>query len=138
VTPSSIILHHSLTKDDQVVSWGAIRRYHVETLGWSDVGYHFGIELVGNAYEVFVGRMLNEVGAHCKGRNTDSIGVCFVGNFDTSPPPREQWHLGVRLVRAMCDIFAIPNGQVFPHHRFASYKSCPGRKFDVAKFLSEL
>lgn len=136
--PTSIILHHSLTRDDQVVSWGAIRRYHVDTCGWMDIGYHFGIEQVGNDYEIFVGRMMTDIGAHCKGRNDDSIGICFVGNFDGSAPPRRQWDLGLRLVRSLCEVFLINLRNIYPHRRFAPYKSCPGRAFDVDKFVGEL
>jgi len=132
--PNSIILHHSLTKDSETVSWGAIRRYHMEDLFWVDVGYHFGIEQVGNEHEIFVGRMLNEMGAHCKGQNEDSIGICFLGNFDEQYPHRDQWHLGVRLVRSLCEVFTIDKDHIYPHSRFAPWKSCPGRQFSIAEF----
>jgi len=38
-TKTHVVIHHSLTKDGQAVSWGAIERFHRETQGWSDVGY---------------------------------------------------------------------------------------------------
>lgn len=138
MVPTSIILHHSLTEDGQTVSWGAIRRYHMVDCGWSDIGYHFGIELVGRDYEIFVGRMMTDIGAHTVGKNDSSIGVCFVGNFDAQPPPRKQWDLGLRLVKSLCEVFSIPTTLVYPHRRFAPYKSCPGRMFDTKEFIEQL
>jgi len=111
---SYIMLHHSLTKDGATVSWQAIRRYHVETLGWKDIGYHFGIELIGSpspppspargegvlgGYEILVGRPLDMEGAHCaaQGMNQKALGICFVGNFDEGPVPAQQWEKGVPI-----------------------------------------
>jgi N-acetyl-anhydromuramyl-L-alanine amidase AmpD len=102
-----------------------------------DIGYHFGNELVGKHYEVLLGRMLDEQGAHCKqgGMNSHSIGVCFVGNFDLYEPPREQWILGVRLVRSLCRICKIQPERIHGHREFAPYKSCPGTQFDIEEFI---
>jgi hypothetical protein len=53
--PNKIILHHSATADGPTVSWGAIRRFHVVECAWGAIGYHYGIELVGDYYEVLIG-----------------------------------------------------------------------------------
>ena len=136
--PTKIVLHHSLTNDGQTVSWGAIRKFHIVDLNWIDIGYHFGVEQVGNDYEIFVGRMMNKIGAHCKGKNDSSLGVCFVGNFDLEPPPQLQFELGLGLVKTLCDVFQIDKHHVYPHHRFAPWKTCPGTQFGVDRFLKHL
>lgn len=135
--PNRIILHHSLTKDGKLVSWGAIRRYHTYTLGWRDIGYHFGIELVEMHYEILIGRMLNEQGAHTRGQNENSIGICFVGNYDLEFPFPEMWDLGLRLVGSLCEVLKIPFRSV-TGHRDHSSKSCPGENFDLDKFVRQL
>ena len=143
--PSHVVLHHSLTKDSGTVSWDAIRRWHMgihpdSTLKYKDIGYHFGIELVGDHYEIFMGRMPLEPGAHCKqmGMNYKSIGICFIGNYDLAEPPGEMWQLGLNLVSTLLQIFHITIDDVKAHNEYASYKSCPGKLFDVDRFRQEL
>lgn len=135
--PERIIIHHSLTKDFGTVSWGVIRNYHMVECGWRDIGYHFGIEIVGNHEEILLGRMPNEIGAHCKGYNR-SIGICCVGNFDNEPPPEKIWRACRRLVRWLMVDFEMTNHMVVGHRELASHKSCPGRMFDMDKFRREL
>ena len=138
--PGYILLHHSLTRDSQTVSWDAIRRYHVETLGWNDIGYHYGIELIGDRYEILQGRFVPEPGAHCKENEMTrkSVGICFIGNFDEVEPPKEQWDLGVKLVKSLIYMLEIPINRVRGHREYAGYKSCPGKMFDLAAFRKAL
>jgi len=140
MTPKFIILHHSLTKDSETVSSQAIRRYHVNDLKWNDVGYHYLIELVNGRHEILVGRMMNEPGAHCKqmGMNRQSLGICFVGNFDDGKPPTEMWLMGLKFVRALMDIHGIPRQNVKGHRELCDYKSCPGYFFNLNKFRESL
>lgn len=51
---------------------------HMDDRGWWDIGYSFLIGEDGNVYE---GRGWNYVGAHAPGYNTQSIGICVLGDF---------------------------------------------------------
>lgn len=145
-----IILHHSLTADGSTVSWDAIRRYHVQERGWDDVGYHFGIEQIGDRYEILVGRMLTETGAHCKelAMNVVGLGICLVGNFDDAPPSGAQLVVLRKLVKSLQEVFGIQTSHVLGHREIGKlsgfdwtagqYKSCPGRQFDLNAFRSRL
>ena len=140
MTPKFIILHHSLTADSETVSWQAIRRYHINDLKWRDVGYHYGVELVNDRHEILVGRMPNDSGAHCRqqGMNRQSLGICFVGNFDDGKPPQEMWLMGLKFVRSLMGIYSIPRQNIKGHREFCDYKSCPGYFFNLNKFRGQL
>jgi hypothetical protein len=127
-----IIIHHSLTRDSGTVSWGAIRTYHISR-GWKDIGYHFGVELINNQYEILIGRPWNETGAHTRGINTKAIGICFVGNYDEIPPPTDMLLKGGKLISCLMKDFGIPLKNVRPHRAFAD-KTCPGKLFNMDIF----
>ena len=136
-----VVVHHSATADSGSVSWGAIRRYHIETNGWKDIGYHLGVELVGDHYEVMLGRGFDENGAHCyqEGMNVKALGVCFVGNYDLAPPPNEMLVFAAYQLRRIMKDLGIPAdvGHVHKHSDFAP-KTCPGALFPFAAFLGLL
>ncbi len=135
--PKYIVLHHSLTKDSGTVSWQAIRRYHLSK-SWDDIGYHFGLELINNCYEILMGRMVDQHGAHCPGMNQRSLGIMFCGNFNHRQPESRLWTLGIKLVRSLIHTYGIPVKKVIGHHEYAEGRTCPGRMFDLAKFRTDL
>ena len=132
--PSRIIIHHSATEDSGTVSWVAIRHYHTVVLHWSDIGYHAGCELVKNVdnayYEVLMGRMWDIVGAHAEGQNSDSLGFCFVGDFDKIKPPAKQLIAGAKALKLWMKLFNIGMNNIYRHSDF-SPKTCPGSRFDL-------
>jgi hypothetical protein len=131
-------MHDSLTEDGSTVSWGAIRKFHMTDPHhmWNDIGYHYGIELIGDYYEILQGRMVGEKGAHCLGFNSSSIGICLVGNFEINPVPQAQWQRAVDLVAHLSYLFEIPigPGRIGGHREFDTTRTCPHKNFDCDKF----
>lgn len=71
----TLVVHCSATPEGRAVSVDTIRKWHTDK-GWRDIGYHFVIGLDGTVHR---GRPVSQVGAHVKGHNTGSIGICYVG-----------------------------------------------------------
>lgn len=146
--PRFIVLHHSFTADGQTVNWDAIKKYHMETNKWADIGYHFGIEAVDGKYVIMKGRPLRIRGAHCAdgGMNKQSIGICMIGNFDKMTPPIAQWALAQLLISRLLWLYKIPICNVLGHRECQERagilpekrKSCPGLMVDMNKFREGL
>ena len=80
-----VILHHSVTPT--YFSWASVARYHVtpepKGRGFPGIAYHFGVHQDGwVAYLGDVGTIRWHAGNH----NTDSIGICCMGDFRTAEP----------------------------------------------------
>ena len=120
-----IILHCSATKEGQDFSAATIRGWHVNGRGWSDIGYHWIIRLDGS---IEVGRPLEKSGAHTKGHNKDSVGVCYIGGLDEdgkakdtmNPEQEKAWRMIVLSLRTLYGNHITIHG----HNEFAN-KACP-------------
>lgn len=80
---NTVVVHCSATSPDMDWSVDDIRAAH-KARGWTDVGYHYVIRRDGTLEE---GRSLRYMGAHVKGHNEDSIGVCLIGGIDKNGDP---------------------------------------------------
>lgn len=78
-----IVFHHSASPRDTTTA-AMIENWHTHGHGWSAIGYHYVIEGTGF---VVRGRDLDRQGAHAKGANDDSVGICIVGD-NTNPDQR--------------------------------------------------
>lgn len=135
VAPTLICIHHSLTADNVLLpDVDAIRRYHVETNGWDDIGYHYLVERVKRGVKVEIGRPISFEGAHCPAINATSIGICLVGNYDLAPPDKEMLDALADLVRELMSDNNIPSSGIHFHNEYST-KSCPGKLFPCEGFL---
>jgi len=132
--PTKVIVHHSATADSRTFSWSAIKRYHVQNLGWDDIGYHCGIEIVDDDYFAMMGRMWDVPGAHTVGQNGISLGICFVGNFDKYEPDEEMLITGAKVIKLWKKLYNIPTSAIHKHSEYAN-KTCPGKLFPWPHFL---
>lgn len=120
---NNIILHCSATKEGAHIDVSTIRRWHKE-FGWKDCGYHFVIYLDGS---INIGRPIDQVGAHTKGHNKESIGVCYVGGIGLDDKPKdtmnEKQELGLfELIYSIRTMFGwMP---LSGHNEYAN-KACP-------------
>ena len=101
----------------------SIRRYHVDVLGWADVGYHFVVTHDGR---VQAGRRVDLVGAHARGYNDRSIGICFAGDHDDHPWSEAATLAGVDLIATLCTSYDVPASRVIGHRETGARKTCPG------------
>lgn len=83
-----------------------------------------------------MGRMWNIPGAHCAGQNHDSLGICFIGNFDKVSPSDEIFEVGAKIIRLWIELFKIPIGEIYPHRLFNLQKTCPGKLFNMDRLMS--
>ena len=120
-----IIIHCSATPEGKDFTARQIRDWHVNGNGWSDIGYHFVIRLDGS---VEPGRPLERVGAHTKGQNAHSIGICLIGGMDAEnklPKDTRTPEQRAALVALVKDLKALfPSATVHGHNEFAN-KACP-------------
>lgn len=120
---NKIILHCSATPENRHVNVETIRKWHKER-GWSDIGYHFIVYLDGT---VVSGRPVERAGAHVKGLNANSIGVCYIGGVDASGDAKDTRTPKQleSLEKLIVDLFEeYPEATLHGHNEFSS-KACP-------------
>lgn len=121
-----------------------IKEWHLER-GWSDIGYHYvicngykykGEELGANVLdgEIQVGRPIERAGAHARGHNTHSVGICLIGVDEFT---ELQFMALENLVKGLQVQFGIPSQNVLGHYEVDTHgKTCPN--FSMACFRMTL
>lgn len=114
-----LIIHHSASSKASVED---IHNIHLAR-GWSGIGYHFYITKNGLIY---TGRPIDTIGAHTEGVNSQSIGICFEGNFEKEFMNNVQLRAGQELIAYIKSLY--PDILVKKHKDFNS-TACPGKNF---------
>ena len=123
---NDIILHHA-AGDGSVED---VHAYHRDVNQWAGIAYHFYVGKDGIAYR---GRDIEWNGGHTQGRNYDSIGVCFEGNFEKEEMNEAQLAAGKELMRYLHQLY--PNAGIIGH-RDANSTACPGKNFPADAIIS--
>jgi len=125
-----IVVHCSATPEGKHFSTETIRDWHVKGNKWSDIGYHFVVELDG---KVKNGRPLERAGAHVRGFNKNSIGICYVGGMTADmKQPKDTRNDKQResLINLLIELKEQFPNAVIRGHRDYSPKACPS--FDAS------
>ncbi len=120
-----IVVHVSATPPDMDIGAAEIKQWHKDK-GWSDIGYHAVIRRNGQVED---GRPIKRAGAHARGFNAHSFGICLVGGVDQDGKPdfnftRHQMDSLLRLLDVIRNEF--PDSETLGHRDLPGVsKACP-------------
>lgn len=135
---SALVLHHSATPDG---SAPLFRVLHRAVFAWDDIGYHF---VIGNGSfspdgVVEEGRPGRTIGAHARGFNEESIGICLVGDFGGSLPTAGQISSLAGLISKLMRIYGLGAENILLHREVPGcVTECPGANFTRDYLESEI
>lgn len=115
----------------------AIRRYHVEQLGWFDIAEHLTIGADGS---LWTGRHLDRPPASASGHNGSAregpLMIEMVGDFDVGQDRFDgaQAEVAYQTVADICAAFELHPTAVHFHNEFTAAKSCPGTALRLDAF----
>lgn len=116
-----VVLHHADAKNCTVQD---VHRWHLNN-GWSGIGYHYFVNKNG---EVFTGRPLNKIGAHCLNHNEISVGICAEGDFENETMSVKQKKAIAEVVRYIKGTY--PEAVVVGHKELKA-TACPGKYYPL-------
>ena len=133
---NKMTLHHSAgwaatTLEEGKAAVKSIQEFHQDGRGWSDIGYHFLVDMGGNIYQ---GRPETVLGAHVGGANTGNIGVCILGCYhppETSISCYDEMTYSseqslIQLYAWISDTYGVEPKLLKGHRDYFGTTSCPG------------
>lgn len=133
-----LIIHHTERNFDAPP---LVKIRHKYLRGWDSIGYHFLIDngLLTSDGRLYSGRDERLEGAHALGFNKKSLGICIIGDFDSSHPTSKQMDSLISLLRRKIDQYEISPENVLGHNELPGVrKSCPGKLTDLNMIRSRL
>ncbi len=132
-----IVLHCSDSE------WGdaeVIDKWHKER-GFDCIGYHYvivGGRVVGGKYHeptdgwIQKGRSIEYEGAHCRGHNGDSVGVCIIGRRHFTG---KQFEATLLFINSLLVEYDLGVNALYGHTELDPKKTCPNLKMDFIRNL---
>lgn len=129
-----IVVHYTATPHDRELTVKEIDQWH-RSRGFNKIAYHYVIYLDGSVHS---GRKEAEVGAHVRGYNQNSIGVCYVGGLKAGAKGGSNTMNEAQeaaLVTLIKDLLVRYPSAVVVGHKDLTATQCPG--FDVKKWWAK-
>ncbi|MEU6377754.1 FG-GAP-like repeat-containing protein [Streptomyces sp. NPDC046909] len=114
------VIHHTGVDSDNTLSCAdsrarlrSIQQEHFAR-GYYDIGYNFVVDKCGQIFEGRSGGMdLPVVGAHDIGFNTNTVGISYIGNYESAKPSKAALDAIARIVAWKFGMYGIdPTGKV--------------------------
>jgi hypothetical protein len=114
------VIHHTGMDSDNTLSCAesrarlrSIQQEHFSR-GYFDIGYNFVVDKCGQIFEGRSGGMdLPVIGAHDAGFNTNTLGISYLGNFESAKPSKAGMDAIARIVAWKFGMYGIdPTGKV--------------------------
>ncbi|XP_001352829.2 peptidoglycan-recognition protein SB1 [Drosophila pseudoobscura] len=124
-----VIIHHSdnpngcSTSDQCQRMIKAIQTDHKGRRSFSDIGYNFIVAGDGKVYE---GRGFGLQGSHAPNYNRNSIGIVFIGNFESTKPSSQMLQNAKDLIDKAKQGGYLKNTYTLLGHRQTKATACPG------------
>lgn len=133
---NEIILHCADTVEGKAYYAKDIDKWHKEK-GWKGIGYHYVVDLDGTIEK---GRNEDEIGAHCSGHNSDTIGICYIGGRGKDGKAKdtrtdEQKKSLYKLVNELVNKYELTIDDIHCHNEYST-KECPS--FSIEQFKDEI
>ena len=124
ITPKAIIIHHGGNNN----SFYTTNSYHRKKWNFkSELGWYIGYQwFIDNSGKLFQGRKETEEGAHKKGWNDKSIGICLRGNLEKRKPTKQQLATLRKLLQDCQKCWDIPKSEIYAHKELSA-TLCPGK-----------
>jgi len=134
LNPEMAVVHCSATKPSMDIGAKEIDFWHREK-GWFSIGYHYVIRRDGTVEK---GRPDDIPGAHARGHNHNSLGICLIGGVDDNGKPEDNFteEQHVSLYEVLFNLVGNYKLHTVLGHRDLPNvnKACPS--FDVSEWLA--
>ena len=109
-----IVVHCSATREDRCFTEFDLETAH-RRRGFNGAGYHFYVRKNG---AIKATRPLERIGAHAKGHNAHSVGICYEGGLDSDGRPKDtrtEWQRHSMQVLVLTLLRNYPGARVCGH-----------------------
>ncbi len=152
LTNVEYLVIHTAAADIADVDAARIDEWH-KARGWNGIGYHYFIVDGRHAEKadglVEEGRSLATVGAHARGINSRSVGICCGGHGDVRDLTEAQKASLTGLLATLSARFRVAAGNIIGHREinqlidrglisdmYRTGKTCPGTRIDMEAIRS--